>query len=619
LRIESLRIRNFKCFKDSGEIPFHNMTIFIGENDCGKSTILECLNILLNNESPREDMFLEINKKREKTCDFTIKFSLEKNEIQKLPKEFIVNDSLTLKKGFTINDYGVDKKFYLMGHIFQDDRLNQISYLKAQEVKEICKELGIDYTKIDEGKDNILNYIQKNFEKIEKKQGFREIKWSEVSNFIPTFESYNSSSYQNPQSLIQSTLSNVYRSFFYDSDEEGNEMLKKDLIKQEQHIRNSLNKKIKEELSSKIKSINNKVKDVSGDFTIDFSSGFRLLDIMVDYGYGSRSINTSIGEGSKKRLFLAIMEWDREIRNEESGKMVIRCYDEPDSSLHYGAQKDMFYTLRGLSDEKSSNVQVVICTHSLSMIDRASPKTINHVIHNNGLSTINYLKHDDDDELKKFIEGLSDLSFIRNSSLFFEKCYVIVEGQTEANCIPILYEKCKRKRLLEDGIVLINIYGNSSWRSFLKLMGKNKKDSTILVLDKDTQEPHSKNRITLQSLEQIGFDQEFLSNNVIFVGQGEFEDCFSCDLICRCLNSHLEKRNNDSWTENEINSLKNSGKFSENIQKSISLYKRENDMIWDFFRKSDFGEIIGKHITKEEVEDIPCLKQLMDRISEIID
>jgi len=53
MKLQLIRIKSLKCYKDSGVIPFHNLTVFIGENDAGKSTVLDALDLLINNKTPR--------------------------------------------------------------------------------------------------------------------------------------------------------------------------------------------------------------------------------------------------------------------------------------------------------------------------------------------------------------------------------------------------------------------------------------------------------------------------------------------------------------------------------------------------------------------------------------
>jgi len=94
--------------------------------------------------------------------------------------------------------------------------------------------------------------------------------------------------------------------------EKETKVLKEELETKKNEIKNELDRKIQEELKTKVKNIIGKVETIAGDYDIDFAAGFHLSNIVVDFGAGSRSIN-NIGEGSKKRLFLAIMEWDKEL------------------------------------------------------------------------------------------------------------------------------------------------------------------------------------------------------------------------------------------------------------------------------------------------------------------
>lgn len=320
----------------------------------------------------------------------------------------------------------------------------------------------------------------------------------------------------------------------------------------------------------------------------------------------------------KKRLLLAIIEWDKEMKAKEPHKMVIRGYDEPDASLHYGAQKEMYYTLRDLSYDSSSHVQVIICTHSISMIDRAPARIINHILQKNGLSYAEYLKDYNEQDIKEFLDSISEISGIKNSSLFFERCFLIVEGYTEENALPIIYKKLSTKSLSEDGIVLINLDGNASWEPFLRLLNRNKSEATLLFLDKDIQEEKER-KITLDKLRQINFSPDFLGNNIVFVGNNEFEDIFSDELICKCLNTYWPKTEEDKWRPNEINDMRNSGKFSDRIINEVNKYIYEHyDTTVRKANKPEFGKKIAEIATEEDIRAIAELTTLMTKIYNII-
>ena len=43
MKLVTLNLEGFRCFKNKTVIPFHSLTVFIGENDSGKSTLLNAI------------------------------------------------------------------------------------------------------------------------------------------------------------------------------------------------------------------------------------------------------------------------------------------------------------------------------------------------------------------------------------------------------------------------------------------------------------------------------------------------------------------------------------------------------------------------------------------------
>lgn len=48
MKIKSVKVKNFRGYKDETKIDFDDLTVFVGKNDVGKSTILEALDIFFN-------------------------------------------------------------------------------------------------------------------------------------------------------------------------------------------------------------------------------------------------------------------------------------------------------------------------------------------------------------------------------------------------------------------------------------------------------------------------------------------------------------------------------------------------------------------------------------------
>lgn len=73
--IEKVKIKNFKCFEDIFEVAFNQgVNIIVGNNEAGKSTLLEaihlCLTGMLNGKYLRNELSPYLfNRKVERACD----------------------------------------------------------------------------------------------------------------------------------------------------------------------------------------------------------------------------------------------------------------------------------------------------------------------------------------------------------------------------------------------------------------------------------------------------------------------------------------------------------------------------------------------------------------------
>ena len=48
MKIESIKVKNFRSYREETKICFEDLTVLVGRNDIGKSTILEALDIFFN-------------------------------------------------------------------------------------------------------------------------------------------------------------------------------------------------------------------------------------------------------------------------------------------------------------------------------------------------------------------------------------------------------------------------------------------------------------------------------------------------------------------------------------------------------------------------------------------
>lgn len=463
-------------------------------------------------------------------------------------REFTAQDGkLHLRKSFSRSS---DETYYL-GQRPVDDRLNQdFKSMLVGQLDEILEELGLEYQ--GEGRIN----KQKRLDMIEeyRKQSDMIEDWIPVAhkslrNLLPRFERYSALDYEDPASFVLRTLQTVYEDAIFEETEDGQKQPVETLRDLKGRIEAEINDKVNELLTF-VKQYNRRVRQISFDPTIDFSRGLRTGEFLLDDGLGLHYLSKK-GDGTKRQMFMATLDWDRQVISErdESARAIIRGYDEPDTNLHYEAQRRMYNTISDIVQQEDSRVQAIICTHSLTMIDRAPAASINLLsLSENGYTTVSFLETDDDPEVEEFLSLLSSELGITNTMMFYERCYIIVEGPTEENSLPIIYRRMYERSMIDDGIRLINMEGKGGRRGLLKLLGKNRQEITLSLLDPDDD--------LVSELEHAGFSENIIEENVLYVGDREFEDAFSDEDLCTCMSEVWPRVDGRSWTDEDLQPLR---------------------------------------------------------------
>lgn len=611
MKLKQIIFEGYRCFRNKTEIPFHRLTVLIGENDSGKSTILKGLGLLLDKKEAQTKDFWCINEIRQNSFFIEAEFELTGNEFGDQQSEYDVGGKIYLKKIYTLDQ---SFKTFIRKNQIDDPELANYSSLNADPTKALLLKYSLpSYPTQAQRQEAIANYIKTEWNNLVKHVEYVEIKFNEISSVLPYFQYFPSYDYGNPQNLIKKTLDSIYTNHFYD---ESGKLKLKSIRGLTEKIIENLNKKITENLLSKIRLYNSKIVSVRGNIDINFSQGLNFDGLELDEGQGFRLIADK-GEGSKKRLFLSILEWDKEVQSGlVNNRSIIRGYDEPDANLHYEAQRKMFYAISEISASDNSKIQNVIATHSISMIDRAPSKSINHVIQTDGASSVQFLKADGDEEIKTFLNQVSEIGGIKNSSIFYEKCLLIVEGQTEEAAIPIIYKRLVGRSMAEDGIFVHNLETNGGWRNVLKFLTKNKSSCTVLILDRDTQNPNCGANVTPERLAEIGFPAVFCSENVFFAGVQEFEDIFPDKRLRDTFNTLYPKNTIGKWKAKDFSDARvRNPKISKELEKMsfkfIAHHKKR-------FSKPEFAINLIPFMKNNELAALEDITQLFQKISQII-
>ena len=210
--IKSVILKNFRGYKNETIIPFENLTVFVGRNDIGKSTVLEALDIFFNDSKGVISLEKnDINKEALNSGDTEIVIGVEFGDLPPvitidatnnttLADEYLLNSNgnLTIIKRY--KDAGKAKVFIKANHPSNNDCNNLLS-LKQSDLKKRVGELGIacDKTRKAEMRKAIWNNYSQNLalQEVElevsstKDSGIRDI-YTELDDYLPMYSLFQS-------------------------------------------------------------------------------------------------------------------------------------------------------------------------------------------------------------------------------------------------------------------------------------------------------------------------------------------------------------------------------------------------------------------------------------------
>lgn len=617
--LKNITIRNFRCFENIVDVPIHRLTVFIGENDAGKTCILDALEVLLTPKIPTIGDFLKrANGDVEQTIFIEGQFQLE--DYDSLPEDYrtIEGNTFILRKSFSSGG----AKCEINARGYHDSRWNNFPRQTAQIQKELLQSVNVEPGGNGEQRIEQFNRAVSDG-KLLKEPMTLEIKFSDISDYLPRFEKISSTDYHHPDTMVQRTFQAVVDSFIRpENPQTGERELRQDLQGLKNQIKEALDNKTTQMLET-LRHGNPRLISVEVSPNIDFSRSVTATNLTLNVGQGHQLVS-AYGEGTKKKLWMGLLEWEKQTQNELRDISVIRVYDEPDVNLDYSAERKLFTNIIESTRSPHSRTQAIICTHAVTFVDRAPGQSINLIsVCEDGNRQITFFNSNSDKELEDFLSTIGRSVGLTNSSLFFERAFLIVEGESEENALPILYRNLYGRSLIEDGIVLIPLFSCGAWKAILNLLNKNKAHMTVLLLDEDCRYPESCARITPDSLKEIGYTPEFLSNNCFYIGTKEYEDAFATDDIGTLLNNHWPKEDGEPWIAEDIDQFRDLNyKFSEDLLKLVrrTCIKKQRNRT----QKPDFALAVAAHCKEESqipevIRSIFCKLRLISGVDHEIE
>jgi predicted ATP-dependent endonuclease of OLD family len=380
MRLHSVKIQNFRGYQTETTVELSNLSVFIGKNDVGKSTILEALDIFFNNSKGAVKLDKgDVNKAALQNGDTDIKITaifedlpspivIDTTNETELSDEFLLNPDGRLEITKKFPNAGAAKVFINAKHPTHPSCSELLLKTQAQ-LRKIIQEEGIACP--DQNRNAAMRAaiwgacaadLQLENVAIDITKGETKSIYDKLQDHFPLY------------SLFQSDRKNS------DGDSEVQDPLQHAVeeILNDQNIRNKL-REVSEEVEKKLGEVatatlaklremnpriaNSLTPEIPSPESLKWKDVFKSVSISGDEGI---PINKR-GSGVKRLILLNFFRAQAERpQAEESIPSIIYAVEEPETSQHTEHQKELIKAFKKLSD--APNTQIFLTTHSPSVV-----------------------------------------------------------------------------------------------------------------------------------------------------------------------------------------------------------------------------------------------------------
>lgn len=436
--IKKVRILNFKCFKEWFEIDLNDgMNIIVGDNEEGKTTIIESIYLALTGVYHGKYLKNELSQElfnKDIVKDYILKINNEeKIDLPKILIEIFFNDNTDVEKMRGTNNSLLEDASGISYEIsFNKDYRKEYEFFKNK----VVQTLPIEYYKIS-WKD--FSGDELTAKSIPIKPSFID---SSINRYQDTSDIYTSKIIKNILSeddIIKISLINrQVRSQFNNEGE----------IKQ-------INQKLKENSQ-----ISNKQIKISTDFSSNKNWSNNLSIYLDDVHFNN------IGKGEQ-----CVIKTKLALSNKKVEDKDLILIEEPENHLSHTKLNELINDI----DEQKEDKQLIISTHSSFIANKLGLKNL-ILLNNKKTTTFSDLKKDTYEFFKK-IAGFDTLR------LLLAKKAILVEGDSDELIVQKAFMSQNDGKLpIEKGIDVISV--GTSFLRFLEIAKKLSK-KVIVITDND--------------------------------------------------------------------------------------------------------------------------------------
>lgn len=567
MRITKLFLKNYKKFQDT-EINFdRNLTVFIGRNNAGKSSLLEALALVLFNRHVEAHNILLSKKDHPKgTGTVNIKCYIKLDE-----KEW--DRAITLANLHIDQHIKLPEMSEMLGIPLFIERT--FSYLENSLASSSGARVLIDYDqlKLEEPKRNaIVNIVDRLNQSINQ------------SMYV-----FSNLFYLSGDSPVISTERLIpFNEFKINPN-------RSDLIRNELFL-----------LKQREKGNYDKIMDRIGEFFPE------LDEIQLDHNYDTGNLDLSIKE---EQYFVGLEQMGSGIKRIIqilarilSSQSTVVILDEPEIHMHPRLIKSFVDCINEVSDVK---MQLIISTHNEIFIDSVDPNNILYIKPTSSVTAqINYLQQTESD----ITTVLRDLEIFQDNFSKFEastsQAIVFAEGPTDWEFINAFAKRLGlHNELKRAHIHFVPLGGNRPINDHLVKVLSTYHIPYVILYDRDERTQNEIDFIT----------QHIPSNKVHYLKKREFEN-YMIDIksIVVLLNNHISKNtgtNSNLVSEQYVNEKI---KLLSMPYKDKVIIKRFVEKIYsqlnlNFLRPSERSSFINANLTKTNEDIINSLSSMLLR------
>lgn len=435
MQLSRIYIKNFRGYKQETRTTLNNLTAFVGQNDAGKSTLLEALDIFFNdgkNIVKMDKSDLNVDSDSNETTigvcftGFPEEIIVDSTVSTSLRDEYLLNKNLELEIHKVYRN-GILKETFLIANYPNAEICSHLHTTKTAELKILAEQLGL--TVADKRKSSLFrkailssidNPVLEEFAIPVDQEGAKQI-WNGLKDYIPIFELFQSDrKNQDQDSEIQNPMKLLIKELMKDETISGPLLHVYEKIVEE-------SKKLADQTIEKLSEMNPEIaKELHANFEEPAWEKVFKFTLETEQGI---AVNKR-GSGVRRLILLNFFRAEAERRrNERNVPNVIYAFEEPETSQHPNHQKLLIEAFQDLASVEAN--QVILTTHSPSIAKMLPINSLRLISKNNSGDTI--IKNTSDGMLLDIATTLGILPDIELHQINRVKLAICVEGKNDIN------------------------------------------------------------------------------------------------------------------------------------------------------------------------------------------